>query len=445
MDAVDGALVRFRPPSARLAGAQLADLAAISRRYADGHVLLTRRAKVELRGVADTDTVRRALRDAGLFIPRDPGVPDCVMSPADDRDPEALADARPVARSIATAFEQDDSVPGAALPDKFLFVVNGNGQAHTAEVYADVRFDAQPESGDDWRVSLAGDAADSVCLGRAKHRDLPAVARSLASAFKTMRSARGTEIRRLQHALDACGRAPFDAAVEPWVCPVSVAPPSVVKAAATPTRLGQHAGTWYGLGWAFGRIPAEALEALADSHSTVPGEAADIRLTPDRRLLIVADPESLPLATLRSVGAIDDASDPRLRIAACIGRRGCRQATTDTRADAQILADAVPTLDDTAGGIALHVSGCAKGCAHTRTSPITLVGRDGAYDLVLAGAADAPPLIRGLGTDAARRALAAVGRFVERQRRPDESPVSVLGRLSRRTLYDFLKVETADV
>lgn len=445
MDAVDGALVRFRPPSARLTGDQLADLAAISRRYADGHVLITRRAKVELRGVADTDTVQRALRDAGLFIPRGPGVPDCVVSPADDRDPGALADARPVAYSILAAFEQDDSVPGAALPDKFLLVVNGNGQANTTEVYADVRFDAQPEVGNDWCVSLAGDAAGSLCLGWAKGGDLPVVARALATAFNTIRSARGTAIRRLEHALDACGRAPFDAAVEPWVRPVSVTPPSVVKAAATPRRLGQHAGAGYGLCFAFGRISAAALEALAGIENTASGEAIEVRLMPDRRLLIVAEPDALPLATLRSLGAIDDEADPRRRVAACIGQRGCRQATTDTRADALALADAAPAPDASSGGITLHLSGCAKGCAHARSAPITLVGRDGAYDLVVAGAPDAPPLIGGLGIEAARRALTAVERLVERQRRPDESPISVLGRLSRRRLHDFLKVETADV
>jgi precorrin-3B synthase len=47
----------------------------------------------------------------------------------------------------------------------------------------------------------------------------------------------------------------------------------------------------------------------------------------------------------------------------------------------------------------LHVSGCAKGCAHPRAVPLTLVGRDGLYDLVRDGAASDSPALRGLTLD----------------------------------------------
>jgi precorrin-3B synthase len=49
----------------------------------------------------------------------------------------------------------------------------------------------------------------------------------------------------------------------------------------------------------------------------------------------------------------------------------------------------------------LHISGCAKGCAHPRPAPITLVGRDGLYDLVIDGAPSDSPSIRGLTLDEA--------------------------------------------
>jgi precorrin-3B synthase len=49
----------------------------------------------------------------------------------------------------------------------------------------------------------------------------------------------------------------------------------------------------------------------------------------------------------------------------------------------------------------LHVSGCAKGCAHPRAAPVTLVGRDGLYDLVLGGTASDLPASSGLTLDEA--------------------------------------------
>jgi precorrin-3B synthase len=40
----------------------------------------------------------------------------------------------------------------------------------------------------------------------------------------------------------------------------------------------------------------------------------------------------------------------------------------------------------------LHVSGCGKGCAHPKSAAVTLVGREGRYDLVRGGAAGDAPL-----------------------------------------------------
>jgi precorrin-3B synthase len=80
-----------------------------------------------------------------------------------------------------------------------------------------------------------------------------------------------------------------------------------------------------------------------------------------------------------------DASDPLRRVAACVGAPACPRATTDIRTDAVRLAKAMPFAGT------LHVSGCAKGCAHPKTAALTLVGRDGRYDLIRDGAPwDAP-------------------------------------------------------
>ena len=41
-----------------------------------------------------------------------------------------------------------------------------------------------------------------------------------------------------------------------------------------------------------------------------------------------------------------------------------------------------------ADDLTLHVSGCTKSCAHPGSADLTLVGRDGRYDVIVAGGTD---------------------------------------------------------
>jgi len=52
-------------------------------------------------------------------------------------------------------------------------------------------------------------------------------------------------------------------------------------------------------------------------------------------------------------------------------------------------------------GICLHISGCAKGCAHPRRAALTLVADAGHYSLVREGKAGDAPMARGLTLDEA--------------------------------------------
>ena len=82
---------------------------------------------------------------------------------------------------------------------------------------------------------------------------------------------------------------------------------------------------------------------------------------------------------------IVDREDARLAIAACGGASTCERGTTDNRADALALMPIARRLCKT--GVALHVSGCAKGCARQAATPFTLIARAGLYDLVVDGTA----------------------------------------------------------
>jgi sulfite reductase beta subunit-like hemoprotein len=129
------------------------------------------------------------------------------------------------------------------------------------------------------------------------------------------------------------------------------------------------------VGLAFGQMSADLLLCLA-------GLGHELRMTP-WRMLLLADAVRVP----RIDGLVTDAADPRRRISACTGAPGCAQAQGPTRALAAALAAGLPAART------LHVSGCAKGCAHPGPADLTLVARPGGYDLVRHGrAADAPAL-----------------------------------------------------
>jgi precorrin-3B synthase len=57
-------------------------------------------------------------------------------------------------------------------------------------------------------------------------------------------------------------------------------------------------------------------------------------------------------------------------------------------------------------GASLHLSGCAKGCARSGPATVTLVGRDGAFDLVRGGGPADPPARTGLAPGAVAVAVA---------------------------------------
>ena len=122
----------------------------------------------------------------------------------------------------------------------------------------------------------------------------------------------------------------------------------------------------------------QGLADLAEQHGD-----GTLRLTPWRAVLL---PGVASAEAAGALGLIVEGADPRLRIVACPGRPGCGAALADTHLAAAWLAPRLPP-----GLGLLHISGCAKGCAHPRGAPATLVGARGGFTLIRGGrAADRP-------------------------------------------------------
>jgi precorrin-3B synthase len=169
--------------------------------------------------------------------------------------------------------------------------------------------------------------------------------------------------------------------------------------------LADQARSAFGVGLPFGRIEADALHALADISERY-GDGT-LRTTPWRALLLigVAAADAARLAReVTTLGLIADATDLRLNIFACVGAPSCLSASVDARGDAGRLAAITgATHNDT-----LHVSGCGKSCAHRGRASLTLVGRDGSYDLIRDGSAAGRPSLTGLTIDQIEALLQSV-------------------------------------
>ncbi len=140
----------------------------------------------------------------------------------------------------------------------------------------------------------------------------------------------------------------------------------------------------FGFGLPFGQMHASALAALA----TLAERRGDgtLRVTPYRAVLLAGIDPGRAAEFFSTSGLITDPEDPRLAIVACPGEPACASATVPTRADAGLLTGLGP----------VHLSGCAKGCAHPGPTRVTLVGMAGRYGIVRNGRASDTPGEHGL-------------------------------------------------
>ena len=295
-----------------------------------------------------------------------------IISPLHGLDPARLFDIAPLAAELAAELRRAHDL--ASLPPKFSFLIDDGGALPLGGVRADVRFEARRDAqGVRFLVKRSGDSAGAESVGFCAPDALARTAVSLA---------RG--------AIDA-------------VSPASAEPPRHASNGDDCLAEFDCGGTrLLGALAPYGRLTAAMLDTLAGiaraaSHS-------EIRLTPWRAALVPFNaPAAAPAlrARLSDAGFIVARGDRRARIAACVGAPACGSATTDVRGDADFFSQALRG----GAGVGLHVSGCAKGCAHSAPAQVTLVGRDGLYDLVRNGNAQSFPAECGLTRETVRARL----------------------------------------
>lgn len=389
MTAGDGLLVRVKPDQSRLPVAALRGLAEAASHFGNGTVELTSRANLQVRGLAPPSLAgfTEAMRALNLAAatPEAERVRNVAVSPLHGDDPATARGTGAIASALAVGLAEDAGLH--ALPPKFGFAVDGGGALPLATVWADITLRA---SGGAWLIVPRG----STVSAEVQAADAAPAALALARACRGRRMDALVADEGAPALLRRCGL-------------VRSRPVMLAGEIARPGPL-SYTGVDYGAVLAaprFGQLAASDLAALADLAQRLGCEAVGV--APSRLLTlgrVRAGDLARVLAEIADLGLIVDPNDPACAIAACPGAPRCASAHAPARADAHRLARVAQ-----GGMLRLHVSGCAKGCAHPGPAPVTLVGAEDGYALVLDGRAGDPPVLHGLAPEAA---LDAVERLV---------------------------------
>lgn len=406
MESGDGLLVRVKPRAATLAAGQAEAVAQAARRYGNGMIEPTNRGHLQVRGLTDgtVDGFVAAMARIGLAAanPEAEAVRNVLADPLGPDDPAAHFDSHALAHRLSAVLESDSAFH--ALPGKFGLLVDAGVALPLAGCTADIAIRA--DDSDCLTVEPAG--GDRAL--RLPEEAVEDAVRRLLTAFLAWRkgaqdAAAISSPRRMKSMVAACGAdGVFEAAGLNGVRLAESGPPRAAElppAGFAPVR--DAAWGYFSIAAPFGSMEADGLAALAGlSRRYADGT---IRVTPWKSFVLwgVSPADAFDLRKMAAdIGLVAEPDDPRRRIVACAGRPRCASGHAETHADAAYLAAAgLP------GTGLLHLSGCAKGCAHPAPAGAALVATRGGYDLVRNGRAGDAPDLTNLTREAAAEALAA--------------------------------------
>jgi precorrin-3B synthase len=373
----DGLLVRLVPKGLIAIEAFVA-LCAAAGRHGNGLVEITSRGNLQVRGLSQQSAPLFAAAVAGLGI-----VDECVVPVIGDslaHGPDVLIDTAAVVASL----RKEIAAASLTLAPKISMTVDGGGRLHLDALSADLRLRAfMTGRGPRLHVTIGGDAQSATPLGAIA----PDNAASAAVRLLRVITARGPTARAAD-VLRREGIAPFRSAISDDLEPAPALP-----ARAAVEAIGQHrlrdGGIALGVALAFSQADTEALAQLA--RIALAHDALSARPAPGRVLLLsgLDQDDAAAIATAAAqLGFIVHADDPRRRIAACAGRPACPSGWIAARALAAEVAHHLPLRS---GAVDIHISGCAKGCAHPSPAALTVVGSEQGGGIVHDGSARTTP------------------------------------------------------
>lgn len=362
--AADGALARVRLPGGRIRPDQLETLARAAADHADGHLELTVRGNLQLRGITDVEAVAQAVVAAGLAPSSSHDkVRNIELSPLTGRI-GGVADARPLAAALDDALRADPAA--ATLSGRFLFGIDdgrGDIAGRRPDACAVIRGDT-PLAAD---VLIGGTAVGSATGTEAIVRALIAVAAGLGEV-----SPGAWRVRDL----DDDSRRRLAELIASTLDPVIGADPDAAPVASEEPIVGwfdqDDGAVLLGAVVELGRLPARLAEFIAAVQ-------APVVFTPDREILLCDLGEGVAETVVRvlaPMGLIFDAASPWAQVSCCVGAPGCSSAHAPVRDDLVARVQDGDPVEERE-----HWVGCARGCGSPAESHLSVQATpDGGYE-----------------------------------------------------------------
>ncbi|GAA4743056.1 precorrin-3B synthase [Modestobacter marinus] len=366
--AADGGLARVRVPGGAISAGQLQALASAARELGDGHLELTSRGNLQLRGLpagAEAELGDRLAAVGLLPSATHERVRNVLASTLSGRTEGGHVDVRPWVLAFDAGLRADPAL--ADLPGRFLLTLD-DGRGDVAGLGGDVGLLAlSPDS-----VALLLGGVDSGL--RCSPDDAVALALDAAGAFLDERTAQSSTAWRLTELTDG---------------PTHVA-----------TRLDHHNGHFGGqvevpgapvVGPVGAAMQLDGRTALigvvplgrvsADQADLLARLGAEVQLTPWRSVVVpdlAEDAVDDAAVDLYRTGIVFDEASPWLQVTTCAGRPGCAKSLADVRADAvaAVASRALP-----AGGDRQHWAGCERRCGRPQGGVVDVVATPAGYDL----------------------------------------------------------------
>jgi precorrin-3B synthase len=393
----DGLLARLMP-STPISLDAFDALCDASQTHGNGIMEVTQRGSLQIRGLSPSSAPVFA-RTAGALGLGAEDRPSILTSPLMGLDAREFLDLRALVAALRKDLTNHPAF--ASLGPKVSVLIDGGGVLHLDGVPGDLRL--QADSASRLHVSMAGTAASATGLGWVEpHRALEVIVHVLGSIANRGTAARA---RDLANSADLRAlRASLAGALSDEPPPVSRPPAEPIGS--HPLNTGQAA---FGMALPFGYAEAGVLKRIA--HAAARCGATSIRPAPGRALLTIglgAAAMNEFAAAAAAAGFVVRPGDARRHVVACAGAPACGSALLATRQLAPMIAQAARLFLD--GSLTIHVSGCAKGCAHPGAAALTLIGPD---RLVVHGRAGDTPH----GATSAAAFIAGLPRLHARQRR----------------------------
>jgi precorrin-3B synthase len=390
----DGLLVRLLPIGT-IPLAAFAELCRAARRHGNGVIEITSRGSIQVRGLNAETAPQFSADIAALDIAADDGVP-ILCNPLAGIDAEEIFDGATLAAELRRALA--DTALAKKLNAKVSVAIDSGGAIGLAKLPADIRLTADANDGDcSLRISVGGDESCGGLVGVVTRSNAVVTATRLLQVL----ASRGADTRA-RHVVAAEGVEPFRSTIADLLFPAHSRESGNLNVGCRfrgderneQSAIGTHrlrdGSLACGIGLAFGHADAIALERLVDIAGAA--GAHGFRTAPGRVLVIIgltSQSASAFAAAAEHLGFVVRDNDPRRNVVACAGAPICASAHIAARALAPgVAAQIAPYCGE---AVTVHISGCAKGCAHAAPAALTVVGTSDGYALVTDGSArDAP-------------------------------------------------------